>query len=92
MVNHVKCITQVYYAYILVKRTITVANKGTAAAPNITNKKVIFKKCAPFTSCVIRTNNTQIDNAQCIDLVMLMYDLIEYSDNYSKTSAILWQC
>ena len=37
-------------------------------------------------------NNTQIDNAEYIDIVMSMYNLIEYSDNYSKTSGILWQC
>ena len=36
-------------------------------------------------------NNTQIDNAEYIDIVMTMYNLIEYSDNYSKTSGNLWQ-
>ena len=38
-----------------------------------------------------RTNNTEIDNAQDTDIVMPMYNLIEYSDNYSKTSRSLWQ-
>ena len=38
--------------YILVKRTITVNNTGTAAAPNDRNKKVIFKSCTPFTNCI----------------------------------------
>ena len=37
-------------------------------------------------------NNTQVDNAKDIDIVMSMYNLIEYSDNYSKTSGSLWQC
>ena len=37
-------------------------------------------------------NNTQVDNAKGIDIVMPMYDLIEYSDNYSKTSGSLWEC
>ena len=55
------------------------------------NKRVIFNKCAPFTSCISRTNNTQIDDAQYIDVVIPMYSLREYSDNHSKTSAILWQ-
>ena len=50
---------------------------------------VIFKNCAPFTSCISRINNTQIDNDQYIDVVILMYDLIEYNDNYSKKSGIL---
>ena len=46
---------------------------------------VIFKNFAPFTDSISEINNTQIDNAKDIDTVMLMYDLIEHSDNYSKT-------
>ena len=75
--------------YILVKGNITVNN--TAAAANDTNKKVIFKNCAPFTNCISKINNTQIDNAEYIDIVMPMYNLIEYSDDYLKTSGSLWQ-
>ena len=52
------------------------------------NKGVIFKNCAPFIS---RINGTDIDNAQDIDIVMPMYNLIGYSDNYSKTSGSFWQ-
>ena len=79
-------------AYILVKGNITVNNTAAdGAAANNTNKKVIFKNCAPFTSCISKINNTQIDNAEYIDIVMPMYNLIEYSDNYSKTSGSLWQ-
>ena len=78
-------------AYILVKATITGANIAAQGEPNnATNKKVIFKNCAPFTNCINRINNMQVDNAHHID-VMSMYNLIEYSDNYSKTSGILWQ-
>ena len=78
--------------YILVKRTISVNNTAAAgAAVNNTNKKVIFKNCAPFTHCTSEINNTQIDNAKDIDVVMSMYNLIEYSDNYAKTSGSLWQ-
>ena len=78
-------------AYMLVKGNITVNNTavdGTAA--NNANKKVIFKNCAPFTNCISKINKTQIDKAEYIDIVMLMYNLIEYSDNYSKTSGSLW--
>ena len=75
-------------AYIFVKGTITVV-KATAAAPNNANKKVIFKSCAPFTRCMSRINNMQVHDAQYIDVLMPMYNLIEYSDNYSKTSGIL---
>ena len=80
-------------AYILVKGNITVNNTAAAgaAAANNTNKKVIFKNCAPFTSYISIINNTQIDNAEYIDIVMPMYNLIEYNDNYSKTSGNLWQ-
>ena len=44
-----------------------------------------------FTCCINRINNTQIDDGQYIDVVMPMYNLIEYRDNHSKTSAILWK-
>ena len=79
------------YVYILVKGNITINKRATAAAPTNTNKKVIFENCAPFTNCISKINNTQIDNAEYIDIVMPMYNLIEYSDNYSKTSGSLWQ-
>ena len=72
-------------AYILVKGTITVNNTAAdSAAANNTNKKVIFKNCAPFTNWISEINNTQIDNAKDIDIVMPMYNLIKYSDNYAK--------
>ena len=79
-------------AYILVKGTISVNNTAAqGAAVNNTNKKVIFKNCAPFTNCISEINNTQIGNAKDIDIVMPMYNLIEYSDNYAKTTGSLWQ-
>ena len=79
-------------AYILPKGTISVNNTAAqGAAANNTNQKVIFKNCAPFTNCISEINNTQIDNAQDIDIVMPMYNLIEYSDNYTKTTGSLWQ-
>ena len=56
----------------------------------ITNKKVIFKNCAPFTNCVSEINNAQIDNARDIDIKMPLYNLIEYSNNFSKTPGSLW--
>ena len=79
--------------YILVKGTIAVANTATAPpAANNGDKKVIFKNCAPFTNCISRINNTEVDDACDTDVVVMpMYNLIEYSDSYSKTSGILWQ-
>ena len=79
-------------AYILVKGTISVNNTAAADADaNNINKKVILKNCAPFINCISEINNTQIDNAKDIDIVMPMYNLIEYSDNYAKTTGSLWQ-
>ena len=78
-------------AYILVKGTIKVDDTSAAgAAANNTNKKVIFENCAPFTNCISKINNTQVDNAKDTDIVMLMYNLTECSNNYSKTSGSLW--
>ena len=72
------------------KGTITVLNTApTGAAVNNTNKKVIFKNCAPFTDCIIEINNRQVDDAQEIDIVLPMFKLIEYSDAYSRTSGSL---
>ena len=86
------CLCDYSDAYILVKGTISVNNTAAAgAAVNNNNKKVIFKNCAPFTSCISEINNTQIDNTKDIDIVMPMYNLIEYSDNYAKTRGSLWQ-
>ena len=51
----------------------------------------MFKNCAPFTNCINKINNTEIYNAQYIDIVIPMNNLIEYSDNYSKISGSLWQ-
>ena len=79
-------------AYILVKGTITITGEGDAAAAAAAkqaderDKGVTFKNCAPFTKGISRINNTDIDTAQDIDTVIPMYNLIEFSDNYSKMS------
>ena len=68
-------------AYIHVKGTITVSNTAAPDADaNNTSKKVIFKTCAPFTKCTSEINNTNIDDAKDIDIVMPMYNLRGYSD------------
>ena len=81
-------------AYILVKETITITGAKDAAAARKAgerNKGVIFKNYEPFIKCINKMNDTEVDNAQGIDIVMLIYNLIEYSDNYSKTIGSLWQ-
>ena len=71
-------------AYILVTGDIAVegANNDT---------KVAFKNCLPFRKCGTEINETFIDEAEHINIAMPMYNLIEYSDNYSDTSGTLWQ-
>ena len=79
---------------ILVNGTITITGHGdnnAAKRGNERDKEVIFKNCAPFFKCISRINNREIDNAKDIDIALPMYHLIEYSDNYSKTSGSLWQ-
>ena len=76
-------------AYILVKRTIWIGN--TPAPDAAANKRVIFNDCGSFTDFISKLNNTQVDNAKDIDVVMPVNNLIEYSDNHSKTLGSLWQ-
>ena len=81
-------------AYILVEGTRTITGAGADAAARHADERdkgVTFKNSAPFTNCISEINNTQVDNAKDIDIVMSMYNLIEYSDNYAKTTGSLWQ-
>ena len=73
-------------AYIVVKGTITVTD------PNNANydKRLAFKNNAPFNSCISKIKNTFIDNAKDLDIVIIMYNLLEYSKNYGKTTGSLW--
>ena len=80
--------------YVLVSGAITITGAGdndAARRLNGRNKGVTFKNCAPFTDCISEINNTQIDNAKYIHVVMPTYNLNEYSHNYPKTSGNLWQ-
>ena len=71
-------------AYILVTGNIT-------ATPNNAASQVAFKNCAPFEKCRTEINETFVDETDFINITMPMYNLIEYSDNYSDTSGSLWQ-
>ena len=70
-------------AYILVTGNINVTGGDN-------NTKVAFKNCAPFTKCITEINKTFVDDGEHINITMPMYNLIEYSDNYSDTSGSLW--
>ena len=80
-------------AYILVSATITVTGEEAddVAKRADEREKVKSKSSAPYTDCISEINNTQIDNAEYLDVVMLFHNLIEHCDNYSKTSGSLWQ-
>ena len=81
--------TYKYNTYIFVNGTLTVG--ALAAGGGNNGIEVVCKNCAPFTDSRGEISNTQIDNVKYIDVVMAMNNLIEYSDNYSKTSGSLWQ-
>ena len=71
-------------AYILVDGTI----RGTGGD---NNTRLALKNCAPFTKCNLEINDEHIDTAENLNIVMPMYNLIEYSDNYQDSSATLYQ-
>ena len=81
-------------AYILVKGTITVtapgANNGANNIRNKRNRPLILKNNAPFVSCITRINGELIEDADDLDIVMSMYNLLEYSKNYRKTIGSLY--
>ena len=55
------------------------------------NTKVAFKNCAPFTRCVTHINDEHVETAENLDIIMSLYNLLEYSDNYDSSSGSLWQ-
>ena len=74
------------YAYFVVKGTITVLRPIGAKG----NKSVAFKHNAPFINCISKTNGVKTGNAEDLDVVMPLYNLLEYSKSYKKTTGSLW--
>ena len=72
-------------AYILVDGTIRAVNKVN------NNTRLPLKNCAPFTKCNLEINDEHVDTVENLDIVMPMYNLIKYSDNYQDSSATLYQ-
>ena len=72
-------------AYIVVKGTVTVTEPDNGEI----NKIVAFKNNAPFINCISKFNGEQIDNAEDLNVVMPMYNLLEYSKNYRKTNQVI---
>ena len=73
-------------AYIVVKGVITVTDPDNAKR----NKAVALKNNTPFINCISKINGVQTDNAENLDVVMPMHNLLEYSKNYRKTTGSLW--
>ena len=73
-------------AYIVVKGTITVTEPINAKR----NKARAFKNNSPFINCISTINGVKVDNAEDLDVVLLMYNLLEYSKNYRKTTGSFW--
>ena len=81
-------------AYILVRGRKTITGAGADAAARQADERnngVTFKNCAPFIKCKSEINDIEVDNAKNIDVAMIVYNLIEYSDNCSKTFESLWK-
>ena len=73
--------------YIVVKRDTALEGDNDA---NKRNRNLAFKKNASFINCISKINGIKIDNAEDLDVVMPMYNLLEYSKNYWKTTGSLW--
>ena len=73
-------------AYIVVKGTINTTDPNNDAC----DEKLVLKNNAPFISCISKINNTLLDNAEDLDIVMPMYNFMEYNKNYSKPTESLW--
>ena len=76
-------------AYIIVKGTITLTKTNRRGFIDKRNRFLAFKNDAPFTNCISKINNVLIDTVDDLDVVMLMYDLIQYSKNYRNTTSSL---
>ena len=75
--------------HIVVKGTITFTKTNRRGIIDIRNRLLAFKNNTPFTNCISKINNVLIDNAKDLDVVMPMYNLLEYSKNYRKATGSL---
>ena len=77
-------------AYIVVKGGITLTKAADRDFIDVRNRCLAFKNDAPFTNSISKINNVLIDIVEDLDIVMRMYNLLEYSKSYSKTTGSLW--
>ena len=71
-------------------QTIVIVTTDIAATGGNVNTRVVFKNCAPFTKCTTHINDKHADDVNNLAIIMPMYNLIEYSDNYSDSSGSSW--
>ena len=76
--------------YIVVKRDIIFTKTDGRDFIGLRNRVLAFKNNSPFTNCISKINNVLIDNAEDLDVVMPMYNLLEYGKNYSKITGRFW--
>lgn len=77
------------FMHILLKKTITVAGEGVDAAAiesDGNNNQVVLKNYTPFTDCISEINSTKVDNVKHLDVIMGIYNLIEFTNSYGKIS------
>ena len=77
-------------AYIVVKGDITLMKAENRYFIDVRNRFLAFKNNAPFSNCISKINNVLINKAEDLDIVMPMYNLLECSKNYSKTTGSFW--
>ena len=77
-------------AYIVVKGDISLTKTQDRGFIDARNRFLAFKNNAPFTDCISKINGVLINNAENLDAVMSMHNLLEYSRNYKKTTGSLW--
>ena len=73
----------------LFRRIYSITGNITGTVGNA-NTRIAFKNCAPFTKCITHISDEYVDDANNLDVIMPIYNLIKYSDNYSDTSGSLW--
>ena len=88
--NEINCNTEVLKSNIYDYNDAYILVRGDITATEAPETQVAFKNWAQFTKCITGIYETTVDNAENLDLVISMYNLIEYSSNYSETTGSLW--
>ena len=88
--NEIICNTEVLKSKLRDCNDVCISVRGDMIVIAGPAAQVAFTNCAPFTKCITKIDGTTVDNAEDLDLIMSMYNLIEYSSSYSETTGSLW--